>query len=254
MIQSLHGRWVAILTTALLLAIAPSQARPQDRPDDARKAHEALALRLGAAQSLRFKFETENRLGGKVESRMSGSCSWSRGGRVRLTGTGELLGREAPGTWELDWVADGKTLRLFRRIGDHSETRRFPVADWQDRFLASLPAHSGIEMGQTLGRLALLAGKPEGIVFSVDSATASRTEGLRALSLTIRASGYTAATEKYDLDLQLDAKTGLPARLVCTLPADPQNPDSPTLTFSETYSDFTIDGVIDPKTFEVPKE
>lgn len=237
--------------------------------DDAKQIYEAMHSKLCKAKTLRLTFELAIRIPEEFESRVSGKLFYMQEGHFRLVAEGEQILKDKKAKTERkekikhDWIADGKTLRVSKTIGDKAESIRFVVPAWQDRYACSMVGITGVEIGLMTWGWALDPTKAEEIKRWPIAGTTSITLGKKevvtkketqVLELNLNTLMPGVARADYDASVWVDTQSQLPVKLVLVSPAKSQrNAFSVPTTFTETYSDIGINAEVDPKTFEIPK-
>jgi outer membrane lipoprotein-sorting protein len=236
-------RWLSLLVVALVAVPAFAQE------NDAEKLYRAMEKKIRGAKSFQMDFDGDVDFG-KDKGSIKGKLYFAEKNKFRLEGALENNGKKENGLI----VADGKS--IFNRPNDTSpgETRTLDDND-QDRW------RGYIARGGVVASILLIAERgPDDAKkerFDLDKAMGVKDFKLGAKEKVAGKDAqiveYTATVDKElkaKVSVWIDTRTNLPLKRV--LEATMEG-GKEAARFVETYSNFTIDGRIDAKLFELPK-
>ena len=240
-------RW---LLTLALMALAAWPAVAQE--NEAEKLFRGMEKSVRAAKTLQLRFEASITGADAKKWNVKGTLILGAGDKLRVESEGKLFGEESKFTF----VSDGTDMKSFgytKAAGqpkqDKTETEKPPKG--AGIFLRESLPRDGFfwcflnmnrrgELPANLFKLSdfKLAGKEK---------IGERNTQVIQFTTTVKEKGKDKDPNVLSMKLWIDAKTNLPVRLAMT------GGGSDITDITETYSEFTIDGKVDAKSFELPK-
>jgi outer membrane lipoprotein-sorting protein len=236
-------RWLSLMVVSLFAATAAAQE------NDAEKLFRAMEKKIRAAKSFQMEFEGTVDFGMDKGS-IKGKLYFAEKNKFRLEGTMEHDGKKEASLM----VADGKSIVNRSSDAAPGQTRTLEEND-QDKWRGYI-ARSGV-----VASVLLMAergpGDAEKGPFDLDKAMGVKDFKLGAKEKVggreVQVVEYTAQVDKEvkaKVSVWIDTRTNLPLKRV--LEAGLEG-GKEMARFVETYSNFSVDGRISEKLFEIPK-
>jgi outer membrane lipoprotein-sorting protein len=228
-----------MLAPLVLLLIVPSA-----EPNEAEKLFRQMETKIIQAKRLQCAFQTTFK-GINTSGKVKGELTLAEGNKSRLEMSGEIDGNKGTSTI----ISNGVKLVIFEP-GNPTPTTDVSKSH-NDIYRVSL-TRSGLTMAVYLART-LEDAKELKIddAFQVSDFKQLKKEKVgdqdaQVIEFALRLKGLDGART---VTFWVDSKTNLPLKSIVVAQIGAEK-----VTFTETYSKLTIDGKIDPKKFELPKE
>jgi outer membrane lipoprotein-sorting protein len=233
-------RWFTILTVLCLVAPASAQV------SDAEKVYRAMEQKVRSAKTLHVEFEGDMD-GPGLKGKFKGMMDFALGGKARLELDHDLLGKAE----KMLLIADGKA--TYRKRNDQAKLNPKPQNLEQiEKGLPGFMARVGFPIFVALGGDDSDK-KPEPMeldkAFPVQDFKLGAKEKIGARNAQVVNYQIQFKNTLAKASVWIDTQTQLPLKRTLVLEEAGQ-----TIRVGETYNSYTVDGKLDPKVFEIPKQ
>jgi outer membrane lipoprotein-sorting protein len=237
----IRGRCLMRCSLALaLLAVGAWPAAAEE--NEAEKLYRAAERKVRAARTVQVRFDVNitDALGKKWD--VKGSLVLGEGDKLRTEAQGRLF--DAPVKYTV--VSDGTSMKFIGATGQARQGEgEKPPKGLGAYFREALPRDGFFVTTLNMDRR--LGGAPDAVKVSDFKLVGKERIGERNTHVIQYAVTEKGAKGPLTMKLWLDAETGLPVKLAMS------GGKTDITDLTETYSEFSIDGKVDPRSFELPK-
>ena len=227
--------------TVVILALVGAPAYAQDK--DAENLYRAMEKKIRSAKTVQFAFDAQaNGMG--MKGSMKGEIRMAEGEKANITLQGEFGGK----AMSMTMISDGK--KAYAKFNDQVDIKDNDPKDKHVEQGLGMIARLGLVAGM---RMVRQGGDQETDIdkmapikdFKLGAKQKLGTQETQIVSY--EATMPNSGTAK--VSVWIDTTTRLPAKREIVA----EKGGNEEMRITETYSNFTVDGKIDPKLFELPK-